>query len=496
MENFTSALLLGYSSTSDIEHLAKNLILAAETNIARIESQIRDLLRLRDRERGIIAALKQIAAPIRKLPAELLVEIFRVVAAHAAAEELSHPNYTSFQLKPVLVLSQVCAHWRQLWSYHVNLNLRKAPSDTYLTTTKTFFERSAPLPIPILWREQTTKSSALVQVLLDLAPRWESLVFAQSDISQLHKLPMDALRSLVSLDLNHMAQISTLSPVKAFLGAHSLRTVSLTVRSIDQIHIPWSQLVELSLHVFDDAPAQKFLDILVQCTNIVSLDFIGITPWSQPPDIGSTPVARLAQLTDLALVFDSGFEEGFISPFIARLSLPSLTKLNISAAFENYWSSADITAFLRRSPNVEDLTISHSLMTSENLSALLLDSPNLVALRLSSCFNGEDVFESTLEYLTFSPTALVHPAPRLQRLDMSDNLENIDEEKLERMLSSRWWTDAQLAALPGAPPVARWEKLEIRTDFDHTVEEQREYGRSLLAKVAQLQAQGLDVKID
>ncbi|KAJ7644609.1 hypothetical protein FB45DRAFT_298158 [Roridomyces roridus] len=499
MEDITSALLLGHSSTSDIDHLAKTLILAAEANIARIDSQMRDLLRLRDRERGIIAVLKQVIAPIRKLPAELLVEIFRVVAAQAG--KLSKPTFTSHALSSVLALSQVCAHWRQLacttpqlWNYQVFLNFRKAPSDVYLATTKTFFERSAPLPIPILWKGETPKASPLIQVMLDSAPRWESLVFAESDISQLYRLPMDALKSLISLDLRHQAHISDLSPPKVFLGAHSLRTVRLTVRNMGPFHMPWSQLVELSLHVFNGEPAQEFLDILAQCTNIASVEFNGIVTWNQPPDMVPTPVVQLAQLTNLRLCFHS--DDGFISPFIARLALPSLTKLSIYAGYETCWSPADITAFLRRSPNIEDLDISYSLMTSEDLSSLLLNSPSLVALHLSSCFNSDAAFESTLEYLTFSATALAHPAPRLQRLTISESMEDIDEEKLQHMISSRWWTDAQLAALPVAPPVARWEKLEICIHFDVLVGQQREYSRSLLAKVAQLQGQGLDVVID
>ncbi|KAJ7082988.1 hypothetical protein C8R44DRAFT_822699 [Mycena epipterygia] len=64
MATISSALLLGH------------LITAAEENIARIESQIKDLMCLRDRERGLITALRLVIAPIRKLSSELLVQIF------------------------------------------------------------------------------------------------------------------------------------------------------------------------------------------------------------------------------------------------------------------------------------------------------------------------------------------------------------------------------------------------------------------------------------
>ncbi|KAJ7630247.1 hypothetical protein FB45DRAFT_1003432 [Roridomyces roridus] len=495
MENITSALLLmGNSSTSDIEHHSKSLILAAEANLARIESQIQDLLRLRDRERGIIAALKQIAAPIRKLPAELLVEIFRVVAARAGKRSI--PNQTSWALKPVLVLSQVCAHWRQLWNYQVNLNLKKAPSDTYLATTKTFFERSAPLLVPMLWRGQTQEASPLVQVMLDLAPRWDSLVFEASDVSQLHKLSTDALKSLISLDLKHRDEIPAHEPLKVFLGAHSLRTVRLLVPSMDEIRMPWSQLVDLTLCVWQDEPAEKILDILVQCTNLVAAQLSGFVSWSEPPDLGSTPVVQLTQLVTLKLSCDVEYNEGFISPFFARLALPALVNLDICTGLETHWSSAELTSFLRRSPNIENLVISdsHVHMTSHNVLSLFADSPNLVTLKLQ-CFGYDEAFESALECLTFSATSPAHSAPRLQKLVISDNTRNLDEERLTDMISSRWWTEAQLAAFPVSPPVARWVKLKICTDFEGLPEEKREYSDVFMEEIKQLKAQGLDVKI-
>ncbi|KAJ7681466.1 hypothetical protein B0H17DRAFT_1205741 [Mycena rosella] len=69
-------LLLGQTPTRIFEQQAKSLIAASEANIACIDSQIRDLVRLRDWERGIIARLRLAIAPIHKLPAQLLVDIF------------------------------------------------------------------------------------------------------------------------------------------------------------------------------------------------------------------------------------------------------------------------------------------------------------------------------------------------------------------------------------------------------------------------------------
>lgn len=65
-----------------------------EANMTPIESQIKDLLCLRDRERGLITALKLVLAPIRKLPSELLVQIFSR-AVHSIKDILGNDRHIS-----------------------------------------------------------------------------------------------------------------------------------------------------------------------------------------------------------------------------------------------------------------------------------------------------------------------------------------------------------------------------------------------------------------
>jgi hypothetical protein len=62
-----------------LESQARQRIEECEANIAHIDSQVKDLLRLRERDRETIAALRFVLSPIRTLPCELLVEIFQLV---------------------------------------------------------------------------------------------------------------------------------------------------------------------------------------------------------------------------------------------------------------------------------------------------------------------------------------------------------------------------------------------------------------------------------
>ncbi|KAJ7606075.1 hypothetical protein FB45DRAFT_462850 [Roridomyces roridus] len=505
MDNIASALMLGHSSASNFESKAKQLILAAEANVARIESQIRDLLRLRDRERGVIASLKQVISPIRKLPAELLVEIFSIVAGVGTTEpEWLLRRSTSPALRKVLVISQVCAHWRQLacttpqlWNFPVKLSLKKARSDSFLATTKTFLERSAPHPIPILLVDQPSAASPVVDLLFELTPRWKSLVFQNAQISGLRELPMDALKSLVSVYIKDRTDIPMHSPVKVFLGAPCLRTVSVTVRAFTgRIHLPWSQLTRLDITVSCLESAQSFLDILVQCTNIVTADFSGLIPWSQPPI--SAPVVQLARLESLSLIYPYAEEDGHITPFIACLDLPSLTTLEIRSGIETSWSSEDFTSFQSRSTRIECLEIIGSMMTPEDIISLLTHSPNLVDLNLEHCFDGLGSVRAAMGFLRYSSAQNVHVVPSLQGVSIESRFGvNEDlEEMLEQMMFSRWWTDTQLATLAVPPPVARWQRLHIDCNHEWAGSEERgECSQHLVDKVAQLRAEGLGITL-
>ncbi|KAJ7465056.1 hypothetical protein FB451DRAFT_428596 [Mycena latifolia] len=300
METISSALLLGQSGASSFEQQVKRLIEAAEANVAHIDSQIRDLMRLRDQERGVIAALKLVIAPIRKLPAELLVEIFM----HAVESQYEW-------LKAVLAVCGVCAHWRQLacttprlWTGLLRIQKKKSASDGYLTMTKTLLDRSAPLPISIslnndLAMEQPTPS--LVDLFFSIAPRWRSLALddVDSSLSKLRQLPPNALKSLEMVDLKTREVIHDYTPkVAVFLAAPRLRRVTLDVQRTDLIQIPWSQLTHLTLS--ENSPRMS-LDILVQCPNIVVAKFLCLDAWVVPPT--SAPIITLPRLNDLEVDF-------------------------------------------------------------------------------------------------------------------------------------------------------------------------------------------------
>ncbi|KAJ7626613.1 hypothetical protein DFH06DRAFT_734994 [Mycena polygramma] len=476
--------------TPSFELQVKGLIATSEASIAHLESLITT-------ERGVLAGLRAAIAPIRKLPNELLVEIFLYV--HRGGDvKVNWWRYKASRMppginKPVHRLSQVCTHWRRvahttprLWVDHMKaLRLQKPPSAAYVTRMKEFLERSAPLPVPVsLHSGGGIEAGPLVEVLISAAHRWSTAQLDLSSLSELSHIPAAPLKFLEKLELTVTSMdTSNHAKVQAFLTAHRLRHVTLTTPSTAQLLIPWSQLT--AIDVTDPSPSDC-LDILIQCTSVVTARFT-THAWAVAPDLSERQLTTLGSLEDLTVSF-SGSTSGFVAPIFVRLALPALTKLKLVLRFGLTWQSAEFTQFHLRSPNIERLAISSSEMTSDDLLTILQHAPSLVELKMDhSAFCFDD---SIVTGLLFTETDTIHLAPKLQTLSFLDIVKNFEEDMLDAMIRSRWWTDEQLRALPSVPHVSRW--LSIRLSF---VEEEDMISPDLESTLRMYRSQGLDVRV-
>ncbi|KAJ7606072.1 hypothetical protein FB45DRAFT_1140442 [Roridomyces roridus] len=355
-DSLLATLLVGRTATNSFEHQVRGFIKSAEVNLTRAETQIQDLTRLCDKKRELITALKSLVAPIRHVPAELLLEIFRVAAASA------EPDQWLKQVVAIRAFAAIGGGWL------------------------VFLKHSASLPIPILLKNELSQASCLVKHIYRVAPRWRSLVFHRSKRHRLRKF--HALRSLETLDLTITKDLLDDTPIEAFLHAPLLRTIALNVRQTKGFDMPWSQLTHLSIRTLHES-AQHFLDILVQCTKVVSVKFYDMAPWYESPSasIPAPVVQQLAQLETLTLVFEEYDFYGDIMPFFARLALPALKALRIRAYLHNStWSYAVFGRFQHCVPRLEKLHIHGSILDPDPILSVLKESPLLVDLRLVSCF--------------------------------------------------------------------------------------------------------------
>jgi len=139
-------------TSTNFKQDVRRLIQQSESNlktidaeIARLHSLIDAQYRLRELERHNLASLRAKIAPIRKLPVELLAEIFVL-----SLQTDSSP----------FCVSHVSQHWRRvahsiprLW-HQLSLKPPQALPDGYLDLTKAWIDRSSPLPLSTTYPPQ------------------------------------------------------------------------------------------------------------------------------------------------------------------------------------------------------------------------------------------------------------------------------------------------------------------------------------------------------
>ncbi|KAJ6455424.1 hypothetical protein C8R45DRAFT_1188081 [Mycena sanguinolenta] len=456
--------------------------------ILRVSSQTRDLECLRDRERGINvnAQLRAAIAPVHQLPAELLTEIFLIVL-----EDTYHFSRRD-RIEKVQALCQVCAYWRRvahtaprLWTEQLSTKLVKTPTAAYISCVKEWLERSAPIQIPVELEisGKGVAAGPLIDVMAATAPRWKSADFNLRSLSVLSRIPPASLESLEYLSLRS-GDKKHHEKITFFVTAERLHRASLYIRRTSRLLMPWSQLTQLRV---TDLSPQECLDTLVQCTSLISATF-ETTPWPDFPDLSQRPISTLGCLKDLYVDFEPS-APGCVTPFFACLALPALTTLTLALDIMHIWSSEEFTQFQLGSPNIEELTLERSPMGSGDLLAMLQHAPSLVALDMRYCLYSFD--ESIFRGLQYSTASAVHLAPRLERLRWTYIGTDFDEDALDAMIQSRWWTDKQLLALPSPPTVSRWSSVDILCSDDGATHVSPDFS----ARMEEYRLQGLNIAV-
>ncbi|KAJ7162946.1 hypothetical protein C8R46DRAFT_331618 [Mycena filopes] len=468
--------------TLSFETHVKSLIEASEANIARIESQIWDLERLRDRERATVAQLRAAIAPVRKMPPELLAKIFRYTCFFDPLLK-RWENWRNL-VKQAQALSHVCAHWRQvaittprLWTDGLYIGLAETPTEAYCSGLKEWLRRSAPLPICVtLSCTQTVDVAAVFGALLTAAHRWSDVHFELSSISVFSDIPSDGLTQLRKLTLESMYPIP--AGLVAFSLAPNLTEVSLETRHIAPLVLPWSQLTHLTVAVAESP--QECLDGLLQCQNLVTADFY-MPAWPGRPDVSELKPVTLGNLKVLHLKV-LGIAVASITPFFACLALPALNRLALTLCHDLEWAGPQFTQFQLGSPNIEILDIGYSNLNSGDLMAILRHAPALTKLSLEAC---RDAFDANIVTALSSHQT----TPRLHSLSITEGCDRLWDDGLDAMIAARWWTDEQLAAFPSPPQVSRWSYIYIEKDGEE------DFNSELEATLDAYRRQGLNVDI-
>ncbi|KAJ7292750.1 hypothetical protein C8J57DRAFT_1703647 [Mycena rebaudengoi] len=385
---------------------------------------------LRDKERGVIASLRLVLVPIRQLPAELLREIFMLSVEHQAKLDDIAEHQGDFRSEPGVCALEMCSpQYAAVVDIVPAISAIETSLDTTSAGTKLWLERSTPLPLEI-----DIYSSLETRVI---APLMDTVLIG-------------TLKELDTLSL-HCTATGSYTIVTPFLSAPRLRSVELGVPHVRCILLPWAQLIHVTL-TFALAPH-------------MALDEFSVGPPT------ATDIITLAHFRDLEL--NSSAEDG-----------DSLYISGSKRIEGGVWPDAAAREFQLRCPNIEDIHITFCTITSEGLKTLLVHAPQLVRLHLECCWECvDDIFFNALWY---SEADSVHLSPKLDDLFLQAAGTNFGEASLKAMIASRWWTDAELLAMPSPPAVTRWKSVKYWGG------DGEEFDEEFVAKIS---AQGLDLSL-
>ncbi|KAJ7931103.1 hypothetical protein B0H13DRAFT_1959009 [Mycena leptocephala] len=488
----SNSTVVGWSpGLTNVENQVKGLIAAAETNIERLTAQIHELTSLREKERSVLATLRLMIVPIGKLPTELLAEIFKLAVQTPVLHGRQYWRYTSsglYQGKPraalrrVLCLAQVSPYWKQI-----------------VHNTPALWAEGV-IAVDLLGQDPTSKKTISVSeswcriasIILPSAPRWKNLSIALN-LTLFNKLSPGTFQALERLYIRDSIQTQ---PVNAFqssprLQHFTLRTVAGSSQ-INLIHLPSCQLTDLEIQ---DESLGGCRAVLLQCTNLVSATLNTSLDWDLTAEAANSPTVVLPFLKKLSLTF-YGTEEGpndGLKAFFTPLSLPSLIELAFAFTSEDDseedWPTEVFSEFLKRSPNIEAITLAFSSIDSEGLVAILRHGPALRTLELENswyCVN-DDFFDA----LCYDEADLTPVAPKLEDLQL-ECVGEFDEGHFEAAIRSRWWEGERVLADGSPPRVSRLKKLWVsRTGcFEGRMSDE------LKGRMQELVNQGLDFDLE
>ncbi|KIM80375.1 hypothetical protein PILCRDRAFT_89650 [Piloderma croceum F 1598] len=352
--------------------LANPIVHQLDDDIPHVQMLLDELRRKRELLLKFIAEQNAIVAPIRRLPAEILAEIFVLCM-----------NYDISSFDPMqspLLVGRVCRGWRQvalstqkLWSSITVTDYRSSSKMVKLWMSRAI---SAPLTIHLNsahhYSSNVGEIESVIAVLVQYCDRWQHLDmnFYRTRASCLssirHNLPL-----LESLRIRSSTAFVNIFEVAPHLHTLSLDSWSSRIR----LKVPWSQLTELETQVScstDGLYTLKLMPNLVKCTMHKSDNSGSVLPHNisvitlshlrffcilgiRPDNIFNH--LHLPTISALRIGYQemSGMRWYSRQPFMSLLSSRTLRKLEIEDGLDEYQDSTHIGHFLQATPALEEL---------------------------------------------------------------------------------------------------------------------------------------------
>ncbi|KAF7362612.1 3-beta hydroxysteroid dehydrogenase isomerase family [Mycena venus] len=414
-------------------HEAPSELARYDTEIDRVKSILDGLTSDRATLAACADTCRSVFAPVRRLPSELLVEIFEACAplsavevndTDTAAEELDRLN-----MRYLLQLSQVCSYWRviamrttRLWSWvtaDTTLWTDSILSQTgYLDRLETCLERGGthPLTLNVIVKIDHPDERQILEALVKQAPRWRDIYLCcqlESFASVITDNNNENGEQLPLLERLHIcAHGQSGIDINFFEGASRLKDVVFDGRVSGIPSLPWSQLQYFRYR--DDLGGPK--DVFV------ALSLLGRLPagtkFSLSLNIADTELTDLPPIVSdvsdfgLGLMVNTDGDQATeaLGKVLKALTLPHLKVIDFERDWYKpapHWNNIEFLAFASRSSfhtNLTELGI-HIVISDEELLQCLAALPLLTDLGISDCSGRKQnilITDNLLRRLTWS----------------------------------------------------------------------------------------------
>lgn len=378
--------------------------------------------------------LRAFLAPIRRLPAETLAEIYHFVLAFAH-EWFLRPSEQLNPTRALIKLSHVCFFWREtclststLWSDIRMPSLFCGVGSVRLVEMHLSRSRSAALDIQIhnsapFGRDLNLDGARTISKNLILhRERWKRLwVIGDRTLEEFNSIFQQIVNSSETLRFPHLELLQledTEDEIHVFSAAEFPRLRKMAISTFTPGLFPFQQLTSLSLlhslHRFPRTVEKYF-------ANLEELQITGQFSYL-PVETGDLPVpVVLPKLKSLGLELYE--KSSMILPF-STFNLPALLSLEICAPLYD-WPQVEFISMLIRSQltsSLRTLSLRWTRMKDEQLLETLRLTPNLEDLKVV-----DDRLNSTLS-LSFFQTMTIRPGdteegnvivPKLQSITFS-----------------------------------------------------------------------------
>lgn len=453
----------GVCPTVTEENQTRGFLEDVEKEQARLEAEIsrlQDVIKsLQVRSEALLSQgekCKSLLAPIRRLPLEVLAQIFALCGPN-------HIRLYEAHVIPALRLGRVCYYWnrgvistRQIWSHIV---LEDDSTERASTCLQKVLKLGGNVPLNFSSNHLIDTDSPYRSTLYHLVQhcrRWQSmkidLIFPDSPET---RSALEAITGNIPvLEYLDISAFRLSQSIHSFEICPRLREVRLHSMDCEKIRLPWQQLTSFKA---SDVSAR---DVCLVVQQAIALEQLEVIKVSKAKTEAPAPMVMGSALKCLSISLEDNdhYVRSGVAILFKTLTLPSLAVLSL----QNCMPDSDIfnKFILRSSCPLESLTVTHLRHDSGDLVQFLEPLHHLQSLAIKepsqssqqSCSNPpvNRAANKLLTRMTFdpkSPSKLILPHLRHFELETSSNGRfcGVSEQILVK------WIKSQVKRLEASP---------------------------------------------